>query len=224
MAREGKIRYLELYSGPGSYRDGTRSTPLLVLDHIIKTPALRDAVELVFNDENSDFLSELEKHISETPDAETLRYKPVFRNRVVGRDIVPLIEQIDVPTLFFADPWGYQGVSMDLVEASLSHWGSDFMFFFNYNRINMNLSCEAMNGPINEFFRAELAQKLRETISRLRPAQREEAILKAMQGAIKELGAQVGKFTYRSETGARPTHHLMCVSKSDRRFRPIPGA
>jgi hypothetical protein len=34
-----------------------------------------------------------------------------------------------------------------------------------------------------------------------------------MHGAIKGLGAQFGKFTYRSETGSRPTHHLVCVSK-----------
>jgi hypothetical protein len=38
-------------------------------------------------------------------------------------------KRIDVPTLFFADPWGYEGVSIDLIEAALSHWGSDFLFF-----------------------------------------------------------------------------------------------
>jgi hypothetical protein len=113
----------------------------------------------------------------------------------------------------FADPWGYQGVSIDLIDAAISHWGSDFMFFFNYNRINMNLGSDSMNGPIDEFFRPELAATLRASIARLRPAQREEAILKAMRDAIKRLGAQVEKFTYRSKTGSRSTHHLMCVSK-----------
>src|ERR1039457_2474989 len=87
------------------------------------------------------------------------------------------------------------------------------MFFFNYNRINMNLGSDSMNEPINEFFRVELAAELRTAIASLRPAQREEAILKAMRDAIKRLGAQVEKFTYRSKTGTRPTHHLMCVSK-----------
>src|ERR1039457_4220918 len=87
------------------------------------------------------------------------------------------------------------------------------MFFFNYNRINMNLGSDSMNEPINEFFRVELAAELRTAIASLRPAQREEAILKAMRDAIKRLGAQVEKFTYRSKTGSRSTHHLMCVSK-----------
>jgi three-Cys-motif partner protein len=213
LGREGKIMYVSLFCGPGRYVDGTRSTPLLVLDHTIKTPALRDTVQIVYNDENPDFINELEAHVTETPGIESLRYKPVLRSRTVGRDIIPFIQRIKVPTLFFADPWGYQGVSIDLIEACLSHWGSDFMFFFNYNRINMNLGCDAMNEPINEFFSATLAQELRVTIARLRPAQREEVILKAMQGAIRKLGAQFGKFTYRSQTGSRPTHHLVCVSK-----------
>lgn len=205
--------YVDLFSGPGQYRDGTRSTPLLILDHVIKTPALRDTVKLIYNDENPVFTRELESRIADTPGVEALRHPPTVRNRPVGRDIVPLINRINIPTLFFADPWGYQGVSIDLIEASLSHWGSDFMFFFNYNRINMNLGCDGMSEPINEFFRAELAQRIRATIERLRPAEREEAILKAMQDAVRTLGAQVGKFTYRSQTGTRSTHHLICVSK-----------
>jgi hypothetical protein len=65
----------------------------------------------------------------------------------------------------------------------------------------MNLGREAMNEPINEFFRADRAEELRRTVANMRPAEREEAILKSMQDAIKNLGAKVGKFTYRSKTG-----------------------
>lgn len=205
--------YVDLFCGPGQYWDGTPSTPLLILEHIVKTPALRDTVQMVLNDENADFIKILETHITEFPDVGSLRYKPILRNRAVGLDIIPRIKQIDVPSLFFADPWGYKGISIELIEGSLAHWGSDFLFFFNYNRINMNLGCEAMSEPINEFFSSERAQELRITLENLRPAQREDAILKAMHTAVKSLGAQVGKFTYRSDSGGRPTHHLLCVSK-----------
>jgi len=212
-AREGKIMYVDLFCGPGKYKDGTRSTPLLVLDHIIHTPALRDTVQLFFNDENKEFIALLKASVAQSPGIETLRYEPVFRTKSICREIIPKIKQVKVPTLFFADPWGYAGISVDLIEASIAHWGSDFLFFFNYNRINMNLSCEAMNEPINEFFSPARAEELRSAIRRLGPAQREEMILKAMQTAIKDLGARVGKFTYRSDSGNRATHHLLCVSK-----------
>jgi three-Cys-motif partner protein len=213
LPREGKIMVMDLFSGPGRYRDGTPSTPLLILDHVVNTPALRDVTQLFFNDEKPEFVEALKKEVADFPGIETLKYKPVFRAKSIDRGVIPKLREVKVPTLFFADPWGYAGISVDLIEASIAHWGSDFLFFFNYNRINMNLGCEGMNGPINEFFRAERAEELRRTVERLRPAQREEAILKAMQGAIKNLGAQVGKFTYRSKTGSRATHHLLCVSK-----------
>jgi hypothetical protein len=87
------------------------------------------------------------------------------------------------------------------------------MFFFNYNRINMHLGSDIMSGPINEFFSPARAEQLRRTIAHLGPAQREQAVLKAMIDAAKSLGAKAEKFTYRSETGTRSTHHLMCVSK-----------
>ena len=212
-AREGKIMYVDLFSGPGEYADGTPSIPLLILEHAINTPALCEHLQTVFNDKNEDYIEALKARIAQLPGIERLHHQPKFRNRAIGRDIIPSIKRISVPTLFFADPFGYQGVSIDLIEAALSHWGSDFLFFFNYNRINMNLGSDVMNEPIDEFFSAERAAQLRATIARLRPAEREQAILKAMMDAIKGLGARAEKFTYRSETGTRTTHHLVCVSK-----------
>jgi three-Cys-motif partner protein len=213
LPREGKIMYVDLFCGPGRYLDGTPSTPLLILDHVLKTAALGKVTQLFFNDENAEFIEALKKEVANFPGVETLKHEPVFRTKSIGREIIPKIKQVKVPTLFFADPWGYAGISVDLIEAAIAHWGSDFLFFFNYNRINMTLSCESMNEPINEFFSPARAEALRRTIASLRPAQREEAILKAMQSAIKDLGARVGQFTYRSETGSRATHHLLCVSR-----------
>ena len=72
-----------------------------------------------------------------------------------------------------------------------------------------------MNEPINEFVRAERTEELRKTVANMRPAEREKAILKSMQDAIKKLGPKVGKFTYRSKTGTRSTYHLLGVSRHE---------
>jgi three-Cys-motif partner protein len=212
-SKEGKLRYVDFFSGPGRYLDGSPSTPLLILDHVIKTPALREVTQLFFNDENKAFIRKLENEVKMFPGVELLKHAPVFGNKAINRDVIPRIQKTKVPSLFFADPWGYKGISVDLIAAAITHFGCDFLFFFNYNRINMNLGSEAMTEPINEFFSEERAEALRKTVARLRPAEREEAILKEMKSAIRALGAQVGIFTYRSETGARATHHLLCVSR-----------
>lgn len=77
----------------------------------------------------------------------------------------------------------------------------------------MNLGSEAMNPAIDEFFKPERAEELRKEVAQLQPREREDAVLKAMQAGMKELKAKVEKFTYRSKTGTRTTHHLMYVSR-----------
>jgi hypothetical protein len=46
----GKIAYIDLYAGPGRYKDGAASTPLLVLEHAIGNSNLRDMLVTLFND------------------------------------------------------------------------------------------------------------------------------------------------------------------------------
>ncbi len=36
--------YIDLFSGPGSYEDGTRSTPLLIVEEVLKKQMLRDGL------------------------------------------------------------------------------------------------------------------------------------------------------------------------------------
>jgi three-Cys-motif partner protein len=213
LAHEGRIMYVDLFCGPGRYQDGTPSIPLLILQHAVDTPALHDTLQTVFNDENPAFVETLRDHIGHIPGIERLKYQPVLRSRTIGRDTTARVKRNNVPALYFADPWGYEGISIDLIEAALSHWGSDFLFFFNYNRINMHLGSDLMSGPIDEFFSSDRARQLRQTVARLSPFDREQAVLKAMKDAAKALRAEAGIFTYRSDIASRPTHHLMCVSK-----------
>jgi three-Cys-motif partner protein len=66
-----------------------------------------------------------------------------------------------VPTLFFLDPWGYKGLSLQIVNAVLKDWGCDCIFFFNYNRINMGLTNPAVQEHMNALFGEKRADQLR---------------------------------------------------------------
>src|SRR5205823_6384857 len=106
-----------LFCGPGQYQDGTPSIPLLVLQHAVNTQALHDTFQSVFNDENPAFIEALAGHIARIPGIQQLKFQPILRNRTVGRDTIPRIRRNRVPALYFADPWGYEGVSIDMIEA-----------------------------------------------------------------------------------------------------------
>lgn len=45
-----KIAYLDLFAGPGRYKDGTKSTPLLILEKAIQDDAMSQMLVTIFND------------------------------------------------------------------------------------------------------------------------------------------------------------------------------
>jgi three-Cys-motif partner protein len=215
-----QIAYLDLFAGPGRYKDGTKSTPLKVLEIAIRNPDLREMLVCTFNDKDKGNTQDLQKSIDELPGIETLKHKPVVRTNEVGEEIVKMFEKMRfVPTLFFVDPWGYKSLSLRLVNAVLKDWGCDCVFFFNYNRINMGLHNEAFVEHMDALFGKERADVLREKISPLSPADRELAIIEDLCQALKEMGGgYVLPFRFRNESGNRTSHHLIFVSKHFRGY------
>lgn len=186
----GRIAYVDLFAGPGRYKDGTKSTPLLVLEKAIADPAMRERLVTTFNDENPSNISLLKAEVASLPGVEKLKYRPDVDIGVVGDETVRAFQKVKLlPTLLFADPWGYKGLSLKLIGSFLKDWGCDCVFFFNYNRINAALNNEAVKEHVDALFGIECAQRLRESLGGLPPYEREASIIEALCEAVAELGA-----------------------------------
>ena len=209
------IAYIDLFSGPGRYKDGSKSTPLLILERAIADPDMPQMLVTLFNDKDSNNTQSLQQAIESIPDISRLSHKPILLNKEVGEEIVQAIKQINkVPTLFFIDPWGYRGLSLELIGAVIRDWGCDCIFFFNYNRINMGLNNPAVKNHMDSLFGRERAEKLREQLASKQP-ERELIIVEAICQALKEIGGSyVLPFCFKNESGNRTTHHLIFVSKN----------
>ncbi len=214
--QDGKIRYIDLFAGPGQYQDGSKSTPILVLERAIEEADIRNRLVSVFNDLNQDHTESLKNAIGSIPDIESLKYEPVVKNEEVGEKIVGFFEQMDIsPSLFFVDPWGYKGLSLQLIGAVLKGWGCDCIFFFNYNRINMSITIPAVKEHMDALFGEDRANELRVQLSDMDPDERELAIVEAISQALKEEGGEyVLRFCFKTQRGSRSNHHLIFVSKS----------
>lgn len=210
-----RIGYIDLFAGPGRYKDGSQSTPVKVLETAISEPDMQNMLVTVFNDADADNISSLQKAINSLPGIGNLKYKPKVFNQEVGENIVKTFEQNNlVPTLFFVDPWGYKGLSLQLINSVVKNWGCDCIFFFNYNRINMGLNNTAVEEHLNGLFGKTRADELREKIKLLKPQERELTIVEAICEALKEMGGEyVLPFCFKYETGKRTSHHLIFVSK-----------
>ncbi|MEB3220107.1 MAG: three-Cys-motif partner protein TcmP [Nostocales cyanobacterium 94392] len=210
-----RIAYIDLFAGPGRYKDGSKSTPIKVLETALSEPDMQNMLVTVFNDVNSENTNSLQEAINSITGIENLKYKPQVENHEVGENIVKaLSNQKLVPTLFFVDPWGYKGLSLQLINSVVKDWGCDCIFFFNYNRINMGLGNSAVEEHINALFGKERADKVREQLKILTPQERELTIVEAICEALKEMGGEyVLPFRFKHENGNRTSHHLIFVSK-----------
>ena len=220
-----RILYIDLFAGPRRYKDGTLSTPLLVLREAIDDPNMRNMLVTLFNDRDATTANTLQVAIDALPGIEKLKYKPRVTNEVVGERIAKMFEEVNlVPTFFFVDPWGYKGLSLGLINSVLQNWGCDCVFFFNYNRVNMGLNNVAVREHMDVLFGRDRADRLRADLAGLDPSDREKLIVEELSRALKEMGAAfVLPFTFKNETGTRTSHHLIFASKHFKGYEIMKG-
>ncbi|MCC6148976.1 MAG: three-Cys-motif partner protein TcmP [Planctomycetes bacterium] len=211
----GKIAYIDLFAGPGRYKDESDSTPLMVLKKAIADPTMAKMLVTIFNDKDEQNTKSLEKSINELPGVEKLTHKPKVHNQEVGPGVVADFEKMKlVPTLMFVDPWGYKGLSLKLVNSVIKDWACECLFFFNYRRINMGMNNEYVQEPIDQLFGEERAAKLRPRLEGLTPAEREVEIIEQLCIALQEMGGKfVLPFRFKDKSGKQTSHHLVFVSK-----------
>jgi three-Cys-motif partner protein len=212
LARNRTVGYADLFAGPGQYKKNReKSIPILITERVIQDERLRTSVKLWFNEGDPNYASELEQNILMLPGVESLQYKPVFTRKIVDKSLAQ--HRFSIPTLVFADPCGYKGLSLRLMASALQGFGNDCIFFFNYRRVNMKLSYPVMDESIDEFFEPDRAKALRREIESLQPRAREDAVLNAIRAAIREAGGIPIVFAFRSREGGGTSHHLVFASK-----------
>ena len=222
-AKKGKNRigYVDIFAGPGRYKDGTESTPLLVLEKAAQDEDIRNMLVSVLNDVNPDHAQNLQEAIDSSPMIGTLNRKPTVRNMEVGAEITQILERVGtIPTLFFVDPWGYKGLSLQLISSTVKNWGCDCIFFFNYNRINIDINNPYVIEHMDALFGREQAEELRVKLRTMRPFEREIAIVEAISQSLKEKAGQyVLPFCFKCTNRKRSSHHLIFVSKNIRGYQ-----
>jgi len=218
--KNGRLGYIDLFSGPGLYEDKTKSTPILVIEEAIKNVKLRKRLVIIFNDANQEYIRSLQEAIEKVPGINQLENKPLLMNDSVGDKLANKFKEINlIPSLFFIDPWGYKGLSLSLLKFVLKDWGCDCIFFFNYNRINISLNNPLFDGDINAIFGEKRAGELRDKIANMNPKERELTIIEGLGLAIDELGFRyILPFRFKDESGKKTSHYIIFISKHERGY------
>ncbi|PSL33266.1 three-Cys-motif partner protein TcmP [Chitinophaga ginsengisoli] len=216
----GKIGYLDFFSGPGKYIDGNDSTPLLILKAAIDNPKLCNNLVTVFQDANKDCINELKKNVSTIPNISNLKYKPHIELETVDEGIASRLKEIElIPSLIFIDPFGYNGLSLELLGNAIKDWGCDCIFFFNYNRINAAISNPIFKNNVNLIFGEEIADKLRQDVVGKTPKQRQALIMGQLAQALNSVkGRFKVEFKFYKEDSGKTSHFIVLVTKHQKGY------
>lgn len=211
----GRIAYIDLYAGPGRYKDGAASTPLLILEKAIEDDQLSQMLVTFFNDSDGNHTKSLAAEIAKLPNLSRLKYKPHISCGEIDEEAEKYFSDNSlVPSFSFVDPFGYKGLSLRIVHGVIKDWGCDCVFFFNYARINAGITNRAVQNHIDALFGQERADKLRKVLPSKRPHEREALILEELAQAIKGMGGTyVLPFRFKNASGKRTSHSLVFVSK-----------
>jgi three-Cys-motif partner protein len=212
IKRTGRVLYMDLYAGPGIYDDGSASTPLLVLQQIIDHPELHDKVVTFFGDKDQGTIDKLDANIKGLSGISNLNFPPIVKaGQVTGKLAEHLATLRLVPTLMFLDPFGYKGVSTDIIRAVLKTPGSECVLFFNYNRIMPAIRNSGVRHLVDAIFSAVRVANLGVVLPTLDNAGTERAVMQGLRESMREIGAgYVQAFRFRK--GARITHHLVFIA------------
>ena len=216
--RSKKIGYIDLFAGPGKYDDGTESTPLRIMRHILADPALRQSVMTLFTEKKASYFKALRHNISELPGIESLKYAPQILRQSAGEsDISEYFDNRSIiPTFMFLDPFGYSGLSLKLIRAVLKDWGCEVIFFWNFNRINAARKNNKVRAAMDAIFGTSRVERLRlELAGHHSEIERERIILGTLREALDEAqGRYMEYFRFRNTSG-NSTHHLVFVTKHE---------
>ncbi|MDQ7827004.1 MAG: three-Cys-motif partner protein TcmP [Candidatus Eremiobacteraeota bacterium] len=210
------LSYVDLFSGPGRYEDGTPSTPLLILEKAINDAGLRSRLMIAFNDADPNLSNSLDNAINSFEGINTLAYRPKVNNIKIAGDIVKSFEKASNPTLFFLDPWGYKGLTLKLIGSAVKQWGCDCIFFFNYNRIKMGIANKIVLEHMNELFGEEGMRQLNNRLNcKVNAQEKENIIMSEITDGLRKIGGKfIIFFCFKNIKGTKTSHYIIFVSKN----------
>jgi three-Cys-motif partner protein len=211
-----KFSYIDLFAGPGYYEDGTSSIPINILNDAINDKEKQKKFLPLFNDSDPQIAEKLKENIENIEGYDKLTFKPKIENKEVDERFKDHFKEANlIPTLLFIDPWGYKGLSLELVGSILKDKGCDCFFFFNYNRINAAVENSSFeDGSIQEVFGKKNTEELKSKLFEKKPFERELITLEFLR---EKLRTKKGQYTFairfKNEQNQKTSHFLILTSK-----------
>lgn len=207
-----RFAYVDLFAGRGFYDDDTPSTPLRVIERATELDGVADLMDVWLNDAEEKYYRELSTALDCFDAVSGLSRPPRVTNYDVSPEVVAQYVRPRPATLFFLDPWGYRGLSLDLIARTVRAKGSECILFFNFNRINMGVSNSLVMEHMEALFGPQRAAAMVQDVESMTPDEREEFLMEQAHLALKEVGGRYPlDFQFLHDQGNRTSHYIIHV-------------
>lgn len=156
----GRIVFIDGFSGPGEYQNGEPGSPLIALDCIEQHKATgnlgQTEVVCIFIDEDQDRVAHLRGLINGRNFSDSIKID--IREGTFGDHMGDMLDYIDeqnlqlAPTFVMIDPFGVKDNSMAMIERILSNAKSECFISFMYDPIRRFHSTPQFEAPLTELF------------------------------------------------------------------------
>lgn len=211
----GDLGYIDLFCGPGEYRDHTPSAPVQIIRNVLSDEGLSKRMLFAFNDKDENNIRHLRQVVNEIDKNHQLSGRIQFLNETVESGFDNRINiSNNIPVLSFVDPFGYKGLTLNLISKLIANNGSDCIFFFNYNRINMALSNTLFDDHLRKLFGDKRTDELKTRLAPLSTKDREPVVLSGLVEALHDgKNNYVLPFKFYGTEQSRTSHFIIFVTK-----------
>lgn len=225
-----QIGYFDMFAGPGIYKDGNISTPILIGQKCVGDPVLQNRVWMIFND--MAFKNDLERNFKAFFPSGTFFHEPLFGDKIFGefsKTDAFLTQNTyrnrknERPAILFIDPWGYKHINTPILVKFLKSWGNEIFIFINTKRLNADVEKEVSQANIRTIFPTTYQQLKNEKKLQSNVEQRHKFIVDCI---AQEFRAEYNNiyctaFEFMEEDQSSPSHYLLHITKSPRGFELI---
>jgi three-Cys-motif partner protein len=209
--------YIDLFSGPGSYEDGARSTPLLIVEEVLKKQLLREGLKTYFNDLSSAHTESLRQEIGSLSGIHNLRWTPVYTSAPASISLIDSFKLAsEVPQFFFLDQFGWADVSPAIIKRIFLNRKCECAFFFRTPRVIAAVTNPNSESTMQTLFGTARLNSMRASFASA-TCEREAIVLNELKETMREAGAtHFQPFPFRLREDNSPKQHLIYLGQHEK--------
>jgi len=219
---EQRLNYIDLFSGPGVYDDGTLSTPICILQEICATEKLAQKFCVILNDNDTESMARLRRAIANIRNYKYLHSITTSTNDNSDTENLPQIKD-DEHYFVFLDPFGWKGMNRNYIRTMLQNKNCELVLLFGFNQFHRFKNFDEIDGLFEDLFDESMLNKIRNFCA-LNPGYKNErfifdAYAKSLTTGLAE--CHMIPFKFQIEISLKISHYLMFIVRDESRAEKL---